>query len=259
MIIKTDPTIRTMQGKFPKSNLIMQNLFGKFHTHAKSYAKPKTANVKQHQSVFSSESKAIFNTFKSASEAFISDLNIYTFAFNRTHVHDDKLPLVSHSIFTALCYKAYKQTSFDLTTLTINNFADLIGTQPTIQFCIDAGFLYHIPDSFYSCFNLQHSIIDGSIIYPSIPDITTSELFLSLIELSTTPGVTKTTDFISVITIIGKIIENVDNSVSTTYSILDTLINEINNSPLTTYNVSDSIQNIINNSVSTSYHVEAVI
>lgn len=187
MKIIPDPTIRTLQGKFPKSTLIMQNLHGKHHTHAKAYAIPKSENVQSHQSIFGIESRAIYQVLVSSSPEFLADLQLYTSIFNSIHVPETKLPLPFQNIFTSLCYSAQKITSFDLTTLNINNFEDLIDCIPTIKCCISSGYLLSTVTSFYSNYSFMHNLITGSVNYCENPNLENSSDILSFYELEFTP------------------------------------------------------------------------
>ena len=195
MIIKTDPTIRTMQGKFPKSNLIMQNLFGKFHTHAKSYAKPKTSSVTAHQAIFKAESVAIFNCLKNSSEEFKNDLKLYASIFNKLFSKEDKLPMPYHNFFTALCYASQKSKGYDLTDLTIDNFGMKIDCTPTIKCMIKEGYLHNLPDAYFIDNNFMHEIISGDVIYCSPPSSTERSNFHSFITVSVDPTSTQKSEF----------------------------------------------------------------
>ena len=275
MKIKTDPTIRSLHGKFPKSNLIMQGPNNKNFTLAKSYAKPKTQSVVNHQAVFKSESVSIYNTVKNSHELFKNDLAIYTFAFNRTHVQDDKLPLVAHSIFTMLCYLSQKVNSFDLSTLTVNNFDDLVNTSPTIMHCINLGFIPHIPKSYFSGYDLMHSIVDGSVIFPSIPDQNFNSSVVSILESSSIQGEFFNTDVVSILAFLGTIIETAntcpkstflvlntilelsDTCTKSTFIVLSTVVEDINNPAKSTYLVLVTQTNEIDHSCKTEYKVVA--
>jgi hypothetical protein len=187
MKIKTDPTIRSLHGKFPKSSLIMQSLHGKRCTHAKSFAVPNTAKVRSRQSVFSNESRAIYQVLISSSPEFLADLQLYTSIFNSIHVPDTKLPIPYQNIFSMLCYSAQKITNFDLTTLNIDNFEDLIDCIPTIKCCISSGYLRPIGEGFYTNSNFMHDILTGSVVYCESPNLQNSSEFLSFYELEFTP------------------------------------------------------------------------
>jgi len=187
MKIYPDPTIRTLQGKFPKSTLIMQSSNGKHHTHAKAYSIPKSENVQSHQSIFGIESRAIYQVLVSSAPEFLADLQLYTSIFNSIHVPDDKLPIPYQNIFSMLCYSAQKISGFNLSNLTLENFPVLVQCIPTIKCFITSGYLRSIGTSFYSNHNFMHNLITGSVNYCENPNLQNSSEFLSFYELEFTP------------------------------------------------------------------------
>lgn len=190
MIIKTDPTIRSLQGKFPKSSLIMQNLFGKRHTSAKSYAVPTSESVRSHQSLFSIETGRISDLLKSVSPEFLIDLKEYTSIFNLLHVSDNKLPIPYQNIFSMLCYAAQKSTGFDLSMLNADSHADLFVCVTTIKCFIACGYIPPIGNSYYVGFAFMHDLLSGSVLYCSNPDMYVSSSLRSFYELEFTHKIT---------------------------------------------------------------------
>ena len=187
MRIKTDPTIRTLQGKFPKSSLIMQNLSGKRFTSAKAYAVPSSANVQAHQSKFKTEAGKIYNVLSSCAPAFLSDLQLYTSLFNQYHVPDNKLPIPYQNIFSIICYAAQKATSFDLTTLNGRNFYMLVDCQPTIKCFIAAGYIPSVGTKVYAFNSLMHHYTTGDVVYCENPDLPITSEITSFYEVLFTP------------------------------------------------------------------------
>ena len=219
MIIKTDPTIRSLHGKFPKSNLIMQGPNNKFFTHAKSYAKPKTASVIAHQSLFKAESTAIFNCLKNSSTEFKNDLKLYASIYNKLFSKEDKLSIPYHNFFTTLCYASQKSKGYDLTDLTVDNFYYKTYCTGTIKCIIAEGYLNNLPAAYFISNNFSHDISSGEVVACGPPPPPSEEFsgdFYVLTEIITPPARSLTpSEFLTQIEIFTP---NVQNPTSSDFS-----------------------------------------
>ena len=96
--------------------------------------------------VFGAQCQAIAGTWNAAAEGFNVDMTTYEDAWNETQ-QEGKLPsrdLGNYSLFLAACFGAAEVTSFDLSTLTVDNFGglagDLLGTEaPNVGNLIEAA------------------------------------------------------------------------------------------------------------------------
>ena len=95
---------------------------------------------------FGAQCQAIASTWNDASEGFQADMSTYEDAWNDTQ-HEGKLPsrdVNNYALFIAACFGAGEVSSFDLSTLTVDNFGgeigDLLGTEaPNVGNLITAG------------------------------------------------------------------------------------------------------------------------
>ena len=95
---------------------------------------------------FGEQCHAIAGTWNTATEAFQTDMGTYEEAWNDTQ-HDGKLAerdRVDYALFIKACFGAAKVSSFDLSTLTVDNFGgeagDLLGTEaPNVGNLIEAA------------------------------------------------------------------------------------------------------------------------
>ena len=86
------------------------------------------------QASFASKTTPIFSTWSAADSAFIDDIVTYTEAYNATQLDGrTQIPLNKLNIFVKAVFPAAEANSFDLSTLTVNNFGgeigDLLGTE----------------------------------------------------------------------------------------------------------------------------------
>jgi len=96
--------------------------------------------------VFGLQLSAIASTWNAAAEGFQADMSTYEEAWNNTQ-HVGKLPsrdVNNYALFIAACFGAGEVSSFDLSTLTVDNFGgeigDLLGTEaPNVGNLITAG------------------------------------------------------------------------------------------------------------------------
>ena len=90
------------------------------------------------QAAFASKTGAVIDTYKDASEGFLNDLATYKEAWNETQLNGrSQLPYNPLNVFLKACFAAAEIGSFDISTLTVDNFGgeagDLLGTMsPTI-------------------------------------------------------------------------------------------------------------------------------
>jgi len=177
MKIKTDPTIRSFKGKFPKSNLIMQNNSGKNFCSAKHYAAPNTANVTAHQSKFSADNQSIFSILRSAHEDFIADLKIYCSLYNTHMISDEQLGIPYQNVFTKLCYSISSLCSIELQELNTENFEETVDCIPTVECLIINGYLPSVPLNNLEMYDLRHHIFSGKGLCCISPEISHSTSF----------------------------------------------------------------------------------
>jgi hypothetical protein len=86
------------------------------------------------QAAFASKTGAVIDTYKNASEGFLNDLATYKEAYNETQLDSrTQIPYNALNIFLKACFAAADASSFDITTLTVDNFGgevgDLLGTE----------------------------------------------------------------------------------------------------------------------------------
>ena len=97
------------------------------------------------EAVFASKTTAVIDTWKTASDGFITDLITYTLAWNETQLDGrTQIPYNKLNIFLKASFAAAKVTSFDISTLTVDKFGgeagDLLGTEaPNVGNLVEAA------------------------------------------------------------------------------------------------------------------------
>jgi hypothetical protein len=85
------------------------------------------------EAAFTSKTTPVIATYSAADITFISDLVLYTEAWNATQLDGrSQIPLNRLNIFLKACFPAATAAGFDISTLTVSNFGgtvgDLLGT-----------------------------------------------------------------------------------------------------------------------------------
>ena len=85
------------------------------------------------KAAFAAKSTAVISTYRDADSSFMADMQIYTDAWNLTQLDGrTQIPRNKLNIFVKACYAAAEAASFDISTLTVDNFGgeigDLLGT-----------------------------------------------------------------------------------------------------------------------------------
>lgn len=114
------------------------------------------------EAVFASKTTAVIDTWKDASEGFINDIITYTQAWNETQLDGrSQIPYNKLNIFLKACFAAAKANSFDISTLTVDNFGgelgDLLSTEdPNVGNLIETA---NLPDCGLDLSTLNTSIV----------------------------------------------------------------------------------------------------
>jgi len=80
------------------------------------------------EATFTSKTTPVIATYSAADSSFIENLVLYTEAWNSTQLDGrSQIPLNKLNVFLKACFPAAKAASFDISTLTVNNFGGEIG------------------------------------------------------------------------------------------------------------------------------------
>ena len=86
------------------------------------------------QAAFAAKSTAVISTYSAADVSFMDNMQTYTDAWNLTQLDGrTQIPRNKLNIFVKACYAAAEAASFDISTLTVDNFGgevgDMMGTE----------------------------------------------------------------------------------------------------------------------------------